>query len=83
MARQIGAPALIATALLEVGAAVVQTDPDQARACLRESRELSEALGYQKARDLVWAAGIAFLLKDRTATLELGSSAIRAPPAER
>jgi predicted ATPase/class 3 adenylate cyclase len=78
LARQIGAPALIATALLEVGAAVVQTDPGQARACLRESRELSTALGYQSARDLVWAAGIAFFLNDRTTTLELGRDAIRA-----
>ena len=77
LARQLGAPALIATALLEVGAAVVQTDPEQARACLRESRELSAALGYQSAPDLVWATGIAFLLNDRTATLELGRDAIR------
>jgi hypothetical protein len=77
LARQLGAPALIATALLEVGAAVVQTDPEHARACLRESRELSAALGYQSAPDLVWATGIAFLLNDRTATLELGRDAIR------
>jgi predicted ATPase/class 3 adenylate cyclase len=78
LARQTGAPALIATALLEVGATVVGTDPEQASACLRESRELSTALGYQSARDLVWAAGVAFLLNDRITTLELGRSAIRA-----
>jgi predicted ATPase len=78
LARQIGAPALIATALLEVGAAVVQTDAGQARVCLRESRELSAAVGYQSARDLVWAAGIALFLNDRTTTLELGRDAIRA-----
>ena len=78
LARQIGDPALIATALLAVGATVVETDPEQARAYLRESLELSTALGYQGALDLVWAAGIAFLLNDRTATLELGRSAIRA-----
>ena len=77
LARQIGAPALIATALLEVGAAVAEADPGQARACLRESRELSAALGYQSALDLVWATGIASLLGDRTATLELGRRAIR------
>jgi hypothetical protein len=77
LARQVGAPDLIATALLEVGAAVVETDPGQARACLRESRELSTTLGYQKPRDLVWAAGIAYFLNDRTTTLELGRSAIR------
>jgi predicted ATPase len=76
LARRIGAPALIATALLAVGAAVVETDPGQARACLRESRELSAALGYQKARDLVWAAGIAFLVGDQLAALELGRQAI-------
>src|SRR5439155_16478860 len=80
LARQVGAPALIATALLEVGAAVAQTDPGQASACLRESRELSVALGYQSARDLVWATGIASLLGDRTTTLELGRRRLRAPP---
>jgi hypothetical protein len=57
---------------------VVQTDPEQARAYLRESRELSTALGYQSRVDHVWAAGIAFLLNDRTATLELGRRGIRA-----
>jgi predicted ATPase len=45
LARQIGDPALIATALVEVGATVVETDPEQARAYLRESLELSTALG--------------------------------------
>jgi predicted ATPase/class 3 adenylate cyclase len=77
LARQTGAPALIATGLLAVGATVADTDPDQARACLRESRELSAALGYQSARDLVWATGIAFLLGDQASTLELGRRAIR------
>jgi hypothetical protein len=57
---------------------VVETDPDRARAYLRESLELSTALGYQSWIDHVWAAGIAFLVNDRTATLELGSNAIHA-----
>ena len=57
---------------------VVETDPEQARACLRESLELSTALGYQGALGQVRAAGIAFLVNDRTATLELGRRAIRA-----
>ena len=38
-----------------VGATVAGTDPDQARACLRESRDLSTALGYQSTTDLNWA----------------------------
>ena len=77
LARQTGAPALIATGLLAVGATVAETEPGQARACLRESRELSETLGYHSARDLIWAAGIAFLTGDRAATLEFGRRAIR------
>jgi hypothetical protein len=36
------------------------------------------ALGHQSARDLVWATGLASFLHDRTATLGLGRSAIRA-----
>jgi predicted ATPase/DNA-binding XRE family transcriptional regulator len=76
LARQIGAPALVAMSLLGLGAAVAETDPGQARACLRESFELSTALGYQSARDLVWATGIAFLVNDPAAALELGRRAI-------
>jgi hypothetical protein len=78
LARQVGDPALIANGLLAVGTTVIETDPEQARAYLRESLELSTALGYQGAHDLVWAAGIAFFVNDRTATLELGRRAIRA-----
>ncbi len=77
LARQIGAPALIATGQLALGAAVAGTDPEQARACLRESRQLSAALGHHSAIDLLWATAIAFLLGDQAATLELGRRAIR------
>jgi hypothetical protein len=52
------------------------TDPDQARACLRESRELSTALGYQGTPEPVWATGVAFLVGDKAATLEFGGGAI-------
>ncbi|HKX15543.1 MAG TPA: hypothetical protein VJN19_10150, partial [Propionibacteriaceae bacterium] len=78
LARQIGEPALIASGLLAVGATVAETDPKQARAYLRQSLELSTTLGYQSWVDHVWAAGIAFLVNDPTATLELGRKAIRA-----
>ena len=77
LARQTGAPALIATGLLALGAAVAGTDPEQARAYLRESRELSTALGHHSAVDLLWATGIAFLIGDQAATLEFGRRAIR------
>ena len=78
IARQIGAPALIASALLAVGATVAETDPDRARACLRESLELSTTLGYRGPLDHAGAAAITFLLNDPTATLQLGRSAILA-----
>jgi hypothetical protein len=78
LARQVGAPALVARSLLVVGATVARTDPDHARACLRESRELSTVLGYQSTTDLIWATAIAFLVGDRAATLEFGRQAIRA-----
>ena len=77
LARRVGAPALIATSLLAVGGTVAGTDPEQARACLRESRELSTAVGYQSPTDLVMATGIAFMVGDQAATLELGRGAIR------
>ena len=77
LARQAGAPALITSSLLAVGATVAGTDPSRARACLNESRELGAALGYHSGRDLVWATAIAFLLNDTASTLELGSHAIR------
>jgi len=78
LAWQIGDAAHIATGLLYVGATVVATDPERARAYLSESLELSAALGYQSWVDYLWAAGIAFLLNDRTATLELGRDGIHA-----
>jgi len=76
LARQIGAPALIATSLLAVGVTVAGTDPAQARACLRESREISTALGYNSLFGLALATGVAFLTGDRTGTLELGRLAV-------
>jgi len=76
LARQSGAPALIALALLEVGVTVAETDPGQARACLRESRELSTALGYWSAINLIWATAIAVLLGEQAAALDLGRRAI-------
>jgi hypothetical protein len=78
LARQVGAPALVARSLLAVGGTVARTDPGQARACLRESRELSTALGYQSTTDLIWATAIAFLVGDQAATLEFGLRVLRA-----
>ena len=77
LARQIGAPDLVAIGLLAVALAAAGADPEQARACLRESRELSSALAYNSLIDLVLATGVAFFTGDRAGTLELGRSALR------
>ena len=77
LARQVGAPALVAIGLLAVGLAVAGTDPERARACLRESRELSTALAYNSLIDHILATGVAFRVGDWAATLELGHSALR------
>ena len=77
LARQIRAPALIASSLLAVGLAVADTDPGQSRASLRESFELSTALGYQNSLGLLWATGIAYRINDQAATLELARRTIR------
>jgi len=77
LARRVGAQALIATSLLASGLAAAGTDPGQAHARLRESRELSAAIGYRNALDLGWATGITFLVGDAAAALELGRTAIR------
>jgi predicted ATPase/class 3 adenylate cyclase len=72
LTRQVGAPALITSSQLALGATVASTDPRQARSCLGKSRKL----GYDSGRDLVWATAIAFLLGDTAGTLECGSRAI-------
>ena len=56
--------------LLAVGTTVVETDPDRARACLRESLELSTALGYQGALDLVWDQAVAYTLAQTSQALD-------------
>jgi hypothetical protein len=69
----------------------IAAHPDQARACLRESRELSAALGYQSTVEFAWAGAIASLVGDQAATLEFAAgrsrqhrcrAALPRPPAQ-
>jgi hypothetical protein len=71
LAREVGAPAIVATALLGMGLSVAGTDPGQARAYLSESREISATVDHHSAMDLIIATGIAFVIRDRAAALEL------------
>ena len=61
LAREVGASALVATALLSMGVSVAGTDPGQARAYLSESREISAIVGHHSAMDLIIATGIALI----------------------
>ena len=58
LARQADMPYVLITALLVLGNALADTDPDQARACLDESLDRSAALGYENTNTL----GLAFVL---------------------
>jgi predicted ATPase/class 3 adenylate cyclase/DNA-binding winged helix-turn-helix (wHTH) protein len=77
LARQADMPYVLITALLVLGIALADTDPDQARACLNESIDRSAALGYENANKL----GLAFLLVSRLgdapATLEVAGRTVR------
>jgi len=77
LARQIGMPYAIAYGLLVLGIAVADSDPDQARACLRESLERSFALGYENANNLVLAMLLTSRVDDTPATLEMAGDTIR------
>jgi len=71
------APRAVPLANEALGLAGIGASDGQARACVRESRELSTALGHQGANDLLWAAGISFLIGDWAATLKFGRRVIR------
>jgi hypothetical protein len=61
LARQADMPYVLITALLVLGIALADTDPDQARACLDESLDRRAALGYENPNSL----GLAIVLVSR------------------
>jgi predicted ATPase/DNA-binding SARP family transcriptional activator len=77
LAREADMPYALITALLSLGIALAETDPDQARACLDESLERGAALGYENANNLGLALVLVSRLGDASGTLEIASRTIR------
>jgi predicted ATPase/class 3 adenylate cyclase len=77
LARQADMPYVLITALLVLGNALADTDPDQARACLDESLDRSAALGYENTNTLGLAFVLVSRLDDVPATLGVAGTTIR------
>src|SRR5215211_4203982 len=71
LARQVDMPYAIINGLLVLGIALADTDRDEARACLTESLERSDILGYKNADNLGLALVLVSRLDDPPATLEI------------
>jgi predicted ATPase/class 3 adenylate cyclase len=76
-ARRADMPFVLITALLVLGNALADTDPDQARACLDESLDRSAALGYENTNTLGLAFVLVSRLDDAPATLGIAGTTIR------
>jgi predicted ATPase/class 3 adenylate cyclase len=77
ISRRLGVPSLIATNLAALAGALVDDDPEQARALLHESIQLGSNLGYRNWAELTQAALVSARLSDWTQTLALAGPAIR------
>jgi hypothetical protein len=77
LARQADMPYVLITALLVLGNALADTDPDRARACLDESLDRSAVLGYENTNTLVLAFVLVSRLDDAPATLGTAGTTIR------
>jgi hypothetical protein len=77
LARQVGMPNAIIYALLILGIALADTDPDEARACLSEGLDRSTELGYENANYLALATLLTSRVEERDATLGIAGGTIR------
>jgi predicted ATPase/DNA-binding SARP family transcriptional activator len=77
LARQADMPYVLITALLVLGNALADTDPDQARACLDESLDRRAALCYENTNTLGLAFVLVSRLDDAPATLGVAGTTIR------
>jgi predicted ATPase/DNA-binding SARP family transcriptional activator len=77
LARQADMPYALITALLVLGIALADADPDQARDCLSESLDRSAALGYENANRLGLTLVLISRLDEAPSTLGAGSRTIR------
>jgi predicted ATPase/class 3 adenylate cyclase len=77
IARDVGAPTLIAGALSALAGAIADRDPQRAQALLHENRQLRATLGFENANEITSAVLINARMRDWVHTLELAASSIR------
>ena len=77
LARRVQMPSLIVLNLVALAGALVDDDPGQARALLRESIQLRTSLGYEHWGDITQTALISARLSDWPQTLTFADPAIR------
>ena len=77
LARQIGMPTAVALNLTALAGALASSDPERARALLRESRELRASLDYEAWIELARAVVVSARLEDWEQVLELAVPSIR------
>jgi predicted ATPase/class 3 adenylate cyclase len=77
MSRDIGMPHLITSGLASLAAALVDQDPQRAKALLRESIQQRETLGVENWAELTQAVLISARLRDWPQALGLASRSIR------
>ena len=77
VARQLDMPTAIAICLTALAGAVADSEPERARALLRESLELEARLEYEAWAEITQTALISARLGDWPQTLDLASRAIR------
>jgi predicted ATPase len=77
LARRIQMPSLTVHSLTALGGALVNDDPEQARALLHESMQLLTSLNYENWSEVIQTALISARLGDWPQTLTLAGPAIR------
>jgi predicted ATPase len=77
LARQAQLPLAIAWNLNGLALALADSDPEQARALLKESRELGSTLDYENSQDVIQALLVSARLGDWAEALDTAPAAVR------
>ena len=77
LAHEVGMPYAVTTSLLVAGITIADSAPEEARACLGESLDRIDALGYENINHLGSAVALTAKVATPTATLEIARRALR------
>jgi predicted ATPase len=77
LARQARMPVAVSWNLNALALGLAESDPERARALLRESRELGSTLGYENTQEVIQVVLVSGKLGDWTQVLESAPAAVR------